>query len=320
MLERARDVFSRHGVVVICVCIFVFFSIADGRIFLGPVNLDNIARQFSVNAPLVIGQAVVLISGGLDLSVGMVLSMAAALTMKLQPHGVWVGVGAALAFGLLIGMINGLLVTKGGLIPFIATLGTMTVVYGLMLSYTGQEPTPGHDEGFTFWGAGSVGPIPTPLIVSILVLLMLTVYLAYTRSGRDLYAVGGSKDAAFLAGIPIQRRQFIAFVICGFLAALSGVLLASWLNSSTIHVGLDTNLLSLSAAIIGGASMLGGRGSAFGAFMGILCITLLTNGMDVLGTSTYTQTAVRAGLLIAVVTLDALSAARRRARSTANLA
>ncbi len=312
-MERVRIVFSRYSVVVICVSIFIFFSITGGEIFTGPVNLDNIGRQFSVNAPLVMGQAVVLIAGGLDLSVGSVLSMAAALTMKLQPYGVWVGVGAALMFGLLIGAINGLLVTKGGLIPFIATLGTMTVVYGLMLSYTMQEPTPGINESFTFWGAGSIGPIPTPLIISILVLLVLTVYLAYTRGGRDLYAVGGNADAAFLAGIPVKRRQFTAFVICGFLAALSEVLLASWLSSPTIHVGLDTNLLSLMAAVIGGASMLGGRGTAFGAFMGMLCITMLTNGMDVIGISTYTQTAVKAGLLILVVTLDALSVSRRRA-------
>lgn len=318
MVERVRGFVSANIAVVLCIVALIIFSIFGGDFFLTPRNLGNISRDFSIDAPLVMGESLVLIGGGLDLSVGSVLSMAAAITMKLQPYGAIISVASALLFGLFTGILNGLLITKGGVSPFIATLGTSTIVYGSMLTYTGQMPTPGQIESFNFWGQGSISGIPTPTILSTIILIILTIYLKYTRQGRDLYAIGGNQEAAFTAGIPIQRRVFTSYVICGLMASLSGVLLASYLNSSTIHIGLETNLTALSAAVIGGASMYGGRGQPLGAFIGILVLKLISNGMNILGVNTYVQTMTLACVLISVVILDSLTTTHRRARIFTN--
>jgi ribose transport system permease protein len=305
--------------VLVAAAIFVTFAISANEYFLTLGNLENVARQISLDAPLVFGQAVVLIAGGIDISVGSTMAMAAGLTVGLQPFGTPVAVVAALAFGATIGAFNGFLVTKGRIVPFVATLGTMSVVRGLLLTYTKQQPISGIDDAFTWWGGGSVGIVPVPLLITLALLVGLAIFLRRTRAGRNLYAIGGSREAAYLAGIAVGRHQFLAYVISGTLAAVSGVLLASRLNSATVQLGNDSALLSISAALIGGASLLGGRGRIVGAFLGVLALGMLTNGMNLLGTDTYYQIAVRASILIAVVAIDAFSitVARRRLAAAA---
>lgn len=303
--------------VVIAVAIFATFSLSASDYFLAVGNLENVARQISLDAPLVFGQAIVLIAGGIDISVGSTMAMAAALTIGLQPWGTLTAVIAALAFGALAGAFNGFLVTKGRIVPFVATLGTMSVIRGLLLTYTKQQPISGTDDAFTWWGGGSIGIVPVPLVITLLLLAALAVFLRRTRAGRNLYAIGGSRDAAYLAGIAVGRYQFLAYVLSGTLAAVSGVLLASRLNSATVQLGNDSALLSISAALIGGASLLGGRGAILGAFLGVLALGMLTNGMNLLGVDTYYQIAVRAAILIAVVAIDAFSMTMARRRLAA---
>jgi ribose/xylose/arabinose/galactoside ABC-type transport system permease subunit len=235
--------------------------------------------------------------------------------MKLQPHGVPVAVGAALLFGLLVGAVNGLLVTAVGIPPFIATLGSMTVVQGLMLTYTDQQPIPGHVGWFTAFGAGNLGPVPVPTIFLAAAAVACYWLLNHTRTGRNLYAVGGNPEAARLAGISLARHRFLPYVASGFCAALAGVLLASLLNTSTIHIGLDTPLAVLAASIMGGASLLGGRGSVGGTLLGVLALGVLANGMDLLGVFTYYQIAIRAAILVAVVVVDSFYTTRVQARA-----
>jgi ribose transport system permease protein len=196
----------------------------------------------------------------------------------------------------------------------------MSVIRGALLTYTRQEPLSGVDENFAWWGGGSIGIVPVPLLITIVLLILLSGFLHWTRAGRNFYAIGGSKEAAYLAGIAVPRFELLAYVISGMLAAIAGVLLASRLNSATVQLGNDTALLSISAALIGGASLLGGRGRVTGAFLGVLALGMLTNGMDLLGVQTYYQIAIRAAILIAVVALDALARnfARRLASSTAD--
>jgi ribose transport system permease protein len=292
---------------VIALAIFVTFALSAGQYFLTLGNLENVARQISLDAPLVFGQTLVLITGGIDISVGSTMAMATALTIGLQPHGTLVAVLAALAFGAAVGAFNGFLVTKGGIVPFVATLGTMSVIRGLLLTYTGQQPISGSDDAFTWWGGGSIGIVPAPLVVALLLLVALAFFLKRTRTGRNFYAIGGNRDAAYLAGIAVDRHLLLAYTTSGFLAAVSGVLLASRLNSATVQLGNDTPLLSISAALIGGASLLGGRGMIVGAFLGVLALGMLTNGMNLLGVQTYYQIAVRAAILVAVVAVDAVS-------------
>jgi ribose transport system permease protein len=318
-MTRVGRVFGQQPGLLILAGIFLVFTFSTSDIFLSLGNMENLARQISLDAPVVFGEAVVLIAGGIDISVGSNMAMAGAITMGLQPLGTPVAVLAALMFGVLLGAVNGLLVTKGKIVPFIATLGTMSLVRGLVLTYTGQRPISGTDSNFTFWGAGSIGFLPVPLIVTLFLMLGLFIFLKYTRTGRNLYAIGGNKEAAYVAGISVEKYQFIAFVISGFTSSLAGVLLAARLNSATVQVGNDTPLLALAAAIIGGASLLGGRGTIGGAFIGVLALGMLTNGMNLLGILTYYQIAIKAMILIAVVAIDAFTGnlARRRL-ATAN--
>lgn len=283
-----------------------FFSIVLGSSFFNQLTIANISRQISIDAPIAIGQAIVLISGGIDISVGAVMAMSAAIVIGTQSLGTVVSIFLALLFGVLVGCINGLLVTKGKIVPFIATLGTMSVVRGLVLVYTDQKAIMGTIPGFEFLGSGSVGFIPTPFIFAFVILMIFHNVLTKMRIGRNFFAVGGDLDNAFLAGIPIFRSRFIPYVISSSLASVSGILLASRLNSANPQIGIDTALASIAAAIIGGASLLGGRGSVFGAFLGVATLGTLSTGMNLLGITTYFQIAIKSLVFICVVVIDAL--------------
>ncbi len=313
-MGRLFSLGGQQTAALIAVAIFLTFALSANEYFLTWGNAGNVARQVSLDAPLVFGQAIVLIAGGIDISVGATMAMAAALAIGLQPYGTLTAVLAALAFGAAVGACNGLLVTRGRIVPFVATLGTMSVVRGMLLTYTEQQPLSGSDEAFTFWGGGNIWFVPVPLLITLVILVALIVFLQRTRAGRNLYAIGGNRDAAYFAGIPVDRYLMLAYTMSGTLAAVSGVLLASRLNSATVQLGNDSALLAISAALIGGASLLGGRGRIVGAFLGVLALGMLTNGMNLLGITTYAQIAVRALILITVVALDAFSrtVARRR--------
>lgn len=312
MLKKITQSILQQNVIILFLSLVSVFGIFKGDLFLNSVNIHNIARQISFDIPLALALTTVLIIGGIDLSIGSVLSMSAALTMGLQPHGTYLAVLVALLFGILIGTINGLLVTKGKVVPFITTLGTMTLVKGIMLTYTKQLSIAGTDESFTFWGDGSIGVVPTPFIIVLIVALILHVVLIYTKFGRNLYAIGGNTEAAYTAGINVEKNKIFAFMISGFLAALSGVLLASRLNSSTTQLGLDSTNWAIAAAIMGGASMAGGRGKVFGTIIGVASLGILINGMNLLGVFTYYQIGIRALILITVVAVDAISASKIR--------
>lgn len=312
LLLKTGQAMLRQPVVVLFMVLFIVFSVSVGELFVSPVNMENVARQISFDLPVALSLTTVLLAGGLDLSVGSVMSMAAALSIGMQAHGTAVAVVLALAFGVLVGAVNGILVTRGGIVPFIATLGTMTLVNGIMLTYTGQRPFAGHDEAFTFWGSGSIGPVPTPFILVIIMLGLLHLIFRYTKFGRNLYASGGNAEAAYLAGIGVQRTRFVSYLLSGFMAAVSGVLLSSLLNSSSPHIGLDTPLWAIAAAIMGGASLLGGRGSAVGTLFGVLSLGILANGMNLLGVHTYYQIGIKALILIFVVALDAVLTSNTR--------
>ncbi len=306
IVQRSARFFAQRSVLILFAMLFALFAILAGNLFVSPINLENVARQISFDLPVALAMTTVLIAGGLDLSVGSVMSMAAALSIGLQPLGTWFAVLAALAFGVAVGAVNAILVTRGGIVPFIATLGTMTLVNGIMLTYSGQRPFAGIDDSFTFWGSGSVGPVPVPLFFSVFFLVVLGIVYRYTKTGRDLYASGGNVEAAHLAGINVTRSRSITYLISGLLAAASGVLLSSLLNSSSPHIGLDTPLWALAAAIMGGASLLGGKGTAVGTLFGVLSLGILANGMDLVGVPTYYQIGIKALILILVVALDAI--------------
>lgn len=304
-VERVWSFLAKHTILIVLLGLVTVFSALSPQHFLSAENMHNVVRQLSFDTIVAFGQVIVLITRGLDLSVGSVLAMAAAMAMGFQKYGVGVAVAAALLMGIAVGAFNGWLVTKVKIPPFIATLGTMVAVYGVVLIYTQQRPITGQIEWFTVFGSGSVGPVPVPAILMMVLLVVFHVMLTHTRLGRSMYAIGSNEQAAYQAGIRVERYRFLAFVLSSFCAALSGVLLASHLNSSSIHMGQQTALFVITGSIMGGASLLGGRGSALGAFLGILALSILTNGMNLLSVFTYYQLAVRAILFIAVVAVDA---------------
>jgi ribose transport system permease protein len=309
---------NRQTALLVALAITAFFAVEVPGLFLTPGNLANVARQVSLDAPLVFAQTLVLVAGGIDISLGSTMAMAGALVAGLQGYGAPVAVAAALSFGLGVGALNGVLATRFRIVPFVATLGTMSLVRGLLLTYTQQQSIPITDTSLIRLG-GDLGPLPVPLLCSLALLAALSLVLDRTRTGRDLYATGGNREAAYLAGVAVERSLFLAFLASGLLAALGGVLLAARLNAATVQLGTDTPLLTISAAMIGGASLLGGRGTMTGAFLGLLALGVLNNGMNLLGVHTHYQIAIRAVILIAVVALDALGArlARRRAAARA---
>lgn len=192
MARWARAATGSRTAIVIAGAVFVVFAVSVGRLFLAADNIENICRQISLDAPVAFGETIVLIAGGIDISVGAVMAMAAALAIGLQPYGAGLASLAALAFGLGIGLLNGLLVTKGRIVSFVSTLGTMSFVRGLLLTYTHQQPLVGENAAFTWWGGGGIGPVPTPFVVA----LLLTAGSAYFSRACVLAATSMPRAAA----------------------------------------------------------------------------------------------------------------------------
>jgi ribose transport system permease protein len=292
---------------LLLVGLFALFAVLSGGTTLSGENLHNLAQQIALTAPVVLAQMIALLIGGMDLSVGAVLAMAGVLAVGLQPLGLWPAVIAAVLFGTLIGAVNGILVTRAGVNAFIVTLGTMNLVTGALLTYTHQQPIAGTIPSFTEFGGGDVLFLPTPLLIVLAISAVLYAVMAFTRIGRNLYAVGGNADAAFVTGINVQNYKLLGFIIAGTLSGVAGVLLASSLNSGSVQVGANSSLTSIAAAIIGGASMFGGRGGVGGALIGVTVLGVLANGMNAVGVSTYYQIGVTATILIVVVVFDAVN-------------
>ncbi len=306
------------AVIVLLLVLIALFTILSPSTFATVPNGSNLLRQASFDTVMALGVMVVMIAGGLDISIGAVMSMSAALVMGFQPHGVVAAVAVALLFGCMVGMLNGAMVVWFGIVPFVATLGTMTIVGGMVHAYTDSKPIPGDSKAFTVLGAGSIGRLPVPAVI-VAVIVVLTAYvLSYTPVGRSLYAIGGNVGSAALAGINVSWTIFGSYVFSGFCASSAGVLIAAQLNTSSTQLGIDTPLFVLSAVIIGGASIFGGRGSALGAVLGVFALTVLSNGMNGLGIESAHQVVIKAAVFIAVVVIDALSGTVLRSWRLAN--
>lgn len=272
-------------------------------------NLINIFRQSSVNALLALGQLLVIITAGIDLSVGSILGLSCVLVAMMLKAGVpWgVSVTAAIAIGAALGMANGLLLTKLRLPhPFIPTLGMMNVARGLAFVISGGFPVSELPDGFRFWGAGTIAYIPVPVILIVGVYALFHVFLTRTTLGRDVYAIGGNKQAAMLSGIPVDRRLTMVYALSGGLAAVGAIVLAGRLNSGFPLAGDGAELDAIAAVIIGGASFFGGVGTVWGTLIGALIMGVLRNGLTLLNVSPNWQKVVIGAVIVAAVWIDVL--------------
>jgi len=277
--------------------------------FLTFENALNVFRQSAINALLALGQLLVIITAGIDLSVGSVLGLCCVLVALLLKAGVpaLAAIAATLAIGTALGMTNGLLFTKLRLPhPFIPTLGMMNVARGLALVISGGFPISELPEDFRFWGAGALGGVPMPVIMVLVVYTMFHLFLTRTTIGRDIYAIGGNKQAARLAGIPVDRRLITVYAMSGGLAALGAILLAGRMNSGFPLAGVGAELDAIAAVIIGGASFFGGVGTVWGTLVGALIMGVLRNGLNLLDVSAYWQTTVIGVVIVIAVWVDVL--------------
>jgi ribose transport system permease protein len=271
-------------------------------------NIFNVLRQVSINALIAFGMTFVILTGGIDLSVGSILALASALTAGLLTNGMdpMLAILIGLLAGAAMGAFNGLIITKGKVAPFIATLATMTIFRGLTLVYTDGRPITGLSDStlFVLLGKGYLGWIPVPVIWMLAVYFIMYFMLKKTVFGRRVYAIGGNEEAAILSGIRADRVKLWVYTITGTLSAFGGIILASRLNSAQPTAGVTYELDAIAAVVLGGTSLSGGRGWIFGTLIGALIIGVLNNGLNLMNVSSFYQQVVKGGVILLAVLLD----------------
>lgn len=305
---------SKYGIYIAFIALCVFFSVFN-PLFLSLGNFINILRQVSFNAILAVGMTLVIITGGIDLSVGSVLALSAVVTASLvKADNPLLPVPVAILVGLLIGaacgVFNGYFITKGKLAPFIVTMVMMTIARGAAQLFTKGRPVTGLLPDFDFLGAGFIFNIPVPVYILALVFLVSHCMLSSTRTGRYLYAVGGNEMSAMASGIKVDRIKMFAYIYSGVMAALVGIILTARLNSAAPVLGAGYESDAIAATVIGGASMEGGRGKMMGTLVGALIIGTISNGLDILNVSAYWQQIIKGLIILFAVLLDRRSADR----------
>ncbi|WP_219838080.1 ABC transporter permease [Paenibacillus sp. R14(2021)] len=293
------------GSLIGLVLIIIALSIATDNFFTVH-NLFNVFRQISINALMAFGMTFVILTGGIDLSVGSILALSSALTagMMAAGSGTFVSVVVGLAAGLVMGAINGILVAHGRLAPFIVTLGTLTVFRGLTLVYTNGRPVTGLSESFGFLGKGYFLQIPMPIIWMALAFAVSYIILRHTTFGRRVYAVGSNEEATWLSGISTSRVKIWVYAISGLLAAISGMILTSRLNSAQPTAGVSYELDAIAAVVLGGTSLSGGKGWIVGTLIGAIIIGVLDNGLNLLNVSSFYQQVVKGVVILIAVLFD----------------
>ncbi|MEK4494430.1 ribose ABC transporter permease [Ureibacillus sp. FSL W8-0352] len=307
MSKSSKEIISKLGPLIGLILLIIVVSILNPS-FLTISNIFNVLRQVSISAIIAFGMTFVILTGGIDLSVGSTLALTGAVAASLLAGGFdpILSMGIALILGLILGGINGVIITKGKVAPFIATLATMTVYRGLTLVYTNGKPISGLGDhaSFQLFGKGYFLGIPIPVITTLITFGILYFILHKTTFGRRVYAVGGNEEAAKLSGINADRVKIAVYAISGFLAALSALILTSRLNSAQPTAGQSYELDAIAAVVLGGTSLNGGKGWIFGTLIGALIIGVLNNGMNLIGVSSFWQQVVKGIVILLAVLLD----------------
>ena len=298
-----RAFFQRFGLVFSFLLLLIALSLLSDR-FLTPTNLLNVLRQATINGIVSVGMTLVILTGGIDLSVGSVLALSVTLGASLMKQGqpVALAVLIALGCGTLLGIINGLMITRAKIPPFIATLGMLTVARGLTLMYTQGQPITGLPPTFRWIGTGLIGPIPVPIVLTLLVFAAGIIFLSRTRYGAQIYLMGDNPTAAKLAGVPTERLTVLVYALSGFCAALAGLVLVARLDSAQPIIGQGYEFNAIAAVVVGGTSFAGGEGGLGGTLLGALLIETLNNGLNLLNVSPLWEQVVK-GVVIALALL-----------------
>lgn len=302
-LEEHPAAFSFAGLLALVVAM----SCVTDRFF-NWENLSNIGRQVSINAIIATGMTLVIITGGIDLSVGAVMTLAMAFGAGAMLAGVPVAlaIGLALLTGLLFGAFNGLLIAYARLPAIIVTLATMEIPRGIALLYTGGYPLTDLPAAFGPIGRGEILGLQIPTLIMLAVVLAGHVFLSRFVAGRALYVLGGNEEAACLSGLPVRRYKLVAYALSGLAAAVSGVVLSSRLMSGQPNAGVGFELDAIAAVVLGGTSIAGGRGSIPGTLIGAFTLGVLNNGLNLMGVSPYTQKILKGAIILVAIYLGTL--------------
>jgi len=281
--------------------------------FLTVSNLLNVLEQTAINAIIAAGMTFVIISGGIDLSVGSLVALAGVVLATVLHAGLPVpmAVAAALATGFAFGTLNGLAITWGRLPPFIATLGMMSIARGCALLFTEGRPVSGFDAGFRSLATARVAGVPAPVLVTIAVYLIARFVLVETRFGRYVYAIGGNEEATRLSGVSVRLHKTLVYGVSGLASAVAAVLLTARLNSAQPIAGIMYELDAIAATVIGGTSLMGGEGGLGGTMIGALIMGVLRNGLNLLGVSSFVQQIVIGLVIVVAVLVDTGLKARK---------
>lgn len=294
---------QRFGLVLSFAVLCLGLALLSDR-FLQPSNWVNILRQASISSIIAVGMTYVILTAGIDLSVGSVLALTAVISADLMQKGrpVPLAMFVSLALGAILGMINGVIITRGHIPPFITTLGMMTVARGLALSYTQGKPITELPKAFDFIGAGTIGPVPMPIIIAALTFIPAYILLTRTLLGQHIYALGSNPVAARLAGINVGRRIVFVYALSGLLSALAGLLLIARLDSAQPILGQGYEFDAIAAVVVGGTTFSGGEGGLAQTLLGALLIVVLGNGLNLLNVSPLWEQVVK-GTVIALALL-----------------
>ena len=311
MLTLDRNLVHRFGLLLVILIVGIALSLLTDT-FLSVANFTNVARQISINGILAVGVTFVLLTAGVDLSLGSVVALsgvACATFAHPGEHSVFVPIAVGLLTGAACGLVNGVLVTRGGVAPFIVTLGMMTIARGLALIVSGGRPVADMSNELTALAGDFLG-VPIPVLCFAGVAFAAWFFLRNFRLGRHIYAVGGNENAARAAGVPVEKVKLFAYGLCGLLTGLAGVVLAARITTGQPNAGQAYELDAIAAVVIGGTSLAGGVGTITGTLLGVLLIGVINNGLDLMGVSSYYQAVIKGVIIVGAVWLD-----RRQARS-----
>lgn len=310
--NKVMQIYGKAGVLIILLLMVVILAILRPGTFFSYRNLINIVRQVSFYAMVGMGAMVVLVGGDFDLSAGSVIGITSILaTMPISGNPdmpIIVSFLIAVGVGLVVGLINGVLVAYCGMPAFIATLGMQTLLRGLALYIANGRPISGLPEKFNFLGGGSIGIIPVPVIILIILSFITWYLMKYTRLGRHIYAIGGNPQAATVSGVNAKAIKVFTFIFAGITAAIAGLILTARIASGNASSGEGYELQAIAGCVIGGVSLNGGVGSVYGVICGVLVIGVLNNGMDLMNVSGYMQKVAQGIIIIVAVLLDVIRA------------
>ncbi|NPV52014.1 MAG: ABC transporter permease [Firmicutes bacterium] len=319
--DSFRIFMANYGIIIVFIVLCLMLS-AISPYFFTEKNIMNVLRQTSINGLLSIGMTFVILTGGIDLSVGSILAFAGIVGASFSSSA-FTALGnhiypaqfsffISLLVGITLGLVNGACIAKWKIPPFVMTLGMLSMARGLTYIYTDGMPIPNIHKDFLVIGQGQIFSIPVPVIIFILVTCIAWVVLYKTRFGRYVYAVGGNEKSAKLSGINTRQVILLVYAISGLLSALGGLILTARTTAGLPQAGVSYELDAIAAVVIGGTSLSGGQGTLVGTFFGALIMGVINNGLDLLGVSSYFQQLIKGAIIVVAVLLDSLQKARMK--------